>query len=223
MSLINEHQSKTTNKRLQLLGKLSLKIIDGLMLNANFSYQNQNWLYKEYITSKSQFDKRNGATSRNTSESIAKNMEVYANYDKTFSEVHKLSLMAGYSWEQQDNGDGFGAATYNFYNDDLFWYNIGMGNSKDQDCIWGNTLSTLRMISFYARANYSYDSRYILQAAVRRDGSSAFGKNNEWATFPSVSAAWRISEEGFLKSTGIFDDLKAVSYTHLTLPPTSRV
>ncbi len=208
MSLINEHQSKTTNKRLQLLGKVSLKIIDGLLLNANFSYQNQNWLYKEYITSKSQFDKRNGATSRNTSESIAKNMEIYANYDKTFNDVHKLSLMAGYSWEQQDNGDGFGAATYNFYNDDLLWYNIGLGNSKDQDCIWANTLTTLRMISFYARANYSYDSRYILQAAVRRDGSSAFGKNNEWATFPSVSAAWRIAEEGFLKDTGIFDDLK---------------
>lgn len=62
------------------------------------------------------------------------------------------------------------------------------------------TTSTLRMISFYGRINYSYKSRYLLQATVRRDGSSAFGENNRWATFPSVSAAWRITEEQFMKT-----------------------
>ena len=63
------------------------------------------------------------------------------------------------------------------------------------------------MISFYGRVNYSYNSKYLLQATVRRDGSSAFGANNRWATFPSFSAAWRISEEEFAKDWG-FDDLK---------------
>jgi iron complex outermembrane receptor protein len=135
-------------------------------------------------------------------------MELYANYDKTFDKVHKLGLMAGYSWEQQDNDDGFGASTYDFYNDDLGWNDVGMGNFKDDGCVWGNTKSVLRMISFYARANYSYDSKYLFQAAIRRDGSSAFGDNNQWATFPSVSAAWRMSEENFIKNLGLFDDLK---------------
>ena len=68
--------------------------------------------------------------------------------------------------------------------------------------------SILRMISFYGRANYSYNSKYNFQATIRRDGSSAFGANHRWATFPSVSAAWRISEEPWLKKTNIFDDLK---------------
>ena len=69
-------------------------------------------------------------------------------------------------------------------------------------------LSTLRMISVYGRANYSFNSKYILQATIRRDGSSAFGKNNRWGTFPSASVAWRLSEEPFIKDLHVFDDLK---------------
>ena len=64
------------------------------------------------------------------------------------------------------------------------------------------------MISYYGRINYSYKSKYLLQATVRRDGSSAFGANNRWGTFPAVSAAWRIIEEDFMKDQNIFDDLK---------------
>lgn len=135
-------------------------------------------------------------------------MEIYANYDKTFNDSHKLNLLAGYSWEEQNTGEGFGARGYNFYDDTLWWNNIGMANSWDDDPVWANTLSTVRMISFYGRANYSYKSKYVIQAAVRRDGSSTFGSNNRWATFPSVSLAWRLSDEKFIKDLGIFDDLK---------------
>jgi iron complex outermembrane receptor protein len=208
LSIVNEDLSRTTYKRIQATGKVTVKIIDGLLLNGNFSYQNQNWAYKSYHTTQSQISKKNGEANRNTKEFIQKVMELYANYDKTFNDVHKLSLMAGYSWEQKNDGDGYWATTYNFYDDTLLWNNIGLGNSKDTDCIGANTESVLRMISFYGRANYSFDSKYILQAAIRRDGSSAFGANHRWATFPSVSAAWRISDESFLKDTNIFDDLK---------------
>lgn len=211
LSLIYENVSKSQSKRIDFTGKASLKIIDGLFLNANFNYLNHQWDYKDYYSTKTQTPDekaRHGQTSRNTTNSVHKLMEIYANYDKTFNEVHKLGLMAGYSWEQWDNGEGFGARAYNFYNDDLGWENIGMANSYEDDPIWANLKSTKRMISFYGRVNYSYDSKYILQAAIRRDGSSAFGKNNEWATFPSVSAAWRLSQEDFIKNLGIFDDLK---------------
>jgi iron complex outermembrane receptor protein len=66
-----------------------------------------------------------------------------------------------------------------------------------------------RLISFFGRFNYSFKERYILSATVRRDGSSKFGKDNQWGTFPSVSAAWRLSDEPFMKQlTTVFDDLK---------------
>ena len=64
------------------------------------------------------------------------------------------------------------------------------------------------MISLYSRINYSLDGKYLLQATVRRDGSSAFGINNRWGTFPSVSVAWRMSEEPFIKSIQAINDLK---------------
>ena len=109
--------------------------------------------------------------------------------------------MAGYSWEQNDDNDGFGLTVYNFYDDYLKYYNMGLANNMDIDGINSdNKLSTLRMISFYGRVNYSFNSKYLFQATIRRDGSSAFGKNNRWGTFPSVSLAWRITEENFMKN-----------------------
>jgi outer membrane receptor protein involved in Fe transport len=64
------------------------------------------------------------------------------------------------------------------------------------------------LISFYSRLNYSYKGKYLLQASVRRDGSNAFGTNNRWGYFPAASAAWRVIDEGFMKSQSLFDDLK---------------
>lgn len=127
-------------------------------------------------------------------------MEIFGNYDKEFGDKHKLGVMLGYSWEQSDNEDGFGARGYNFYDDSLGWNNIGMANSWDPDPVWAKVQWTKRMISFYGRANYSFDSRYIAQVALRRDGASTFGSNNKWATFPSASIAWRITGEKFMES-----------------------
>ena len=208
LALLNEDRSMATFKRLQFTGKASLKIIEGLLLNANFSYETQNYHYRDYMSTKSQTNHRHGETSQKVTNDWHKLMEIYANYDKTFGQDHKLALMAGYSWEDNKNGAGFNARGYNFYDDQLGWNNIGVANSWDKDPVGGEVENHTRMISFYGRANYSYAGRYMLQAAVRRDGASVFGSNNKWATFPSASVAWRLSEESFIKDLGIFTDLK---------------
>ena len=208
LSMIYEDRSKATFKRFQVTGKASLKIIEGLFLNGNFAYETNNKHYRDYMSTKSQTNKRHGESSREVFDDYSKLMEIYANYDKQFGTDHKLALMAGYSWEENKNGDGFGARGYNFYDDKLTWNDLGMANSWDTDPVWGKLKSVKRMISFYGRANYSYMSKYMVQAAVRRDGASVFGSNNKWATFPSASVAWRISEEGFMKDLGVFNDLK---------------
>ena len=64
------------------------------------------------------------------------------------------------------------------------------------------------LISYYARLNYTFDSRYMLTATVRRDGTSRFNKDNRWGTFPSVALAWRVSEEAFLKDNTVMRNLK---------------
>ncbi len=64
------------------------------------------------------------------------------------------------------------------------------------------------LLSYYARLNYTFDSRYMLTATVRRDGTSRFGEENRWGTFPSVALAWRVSEEAFLKDNAVLTNLK---------------
>lgn len=74
--------------------------------------------------------------------------------------------------------------------------------------VQSGTKETIRNISFYGRLSYSYNSKYMFQATIRRDGSSVFGNNHRWGTFPSVSAAWNISEEPFMNNQNIFSNLK---------------
>ncbi|MGF7138533.1 SusC/RagA family TonB-linked outer membrane protein [Roseimarinus sediminis] len=64
------------------------------------------------------------------------------------------------------------------------------------------------LLSYYARFNYSYDSRYLLTASFRRDGTSRFSEDMRWGTFPSLAMAWRVSEEAFLKDSGLISNLK---------------
>lgn len=209
VAMANEDRYDTKEKLLQGVAKATLHIIDGLDWNLNLSYQNQQYIYSNYNSTQSQIlGAKHGQADRSTLENIRKQMETYINWDHTFADAHKVGVMLGYSWEQADNNDGFGLRVYNFYNDNLGYHNMGMANNMDINDVISNNLSTLRMISFYGRVNYSFNSKYLLQATVRRDGSSAFGANNRWATFPSVSAAWRITEEEFMKNQHIFDDLK---------------
>lgn len=94
--------------------------------------------------------------------------------------------MAGYSWEEKKNNDGFGLSVEGYYNDDLGWYNMSYAQTilGVQNSVQSGYLEKVRNISFYGRVNYSFDSRYMLQATIRRDGSSVFGKNNRWGNFP---------------------------------------
>lgn len=213
LSMVYEDVYRTREKRLQGSGAMTLHIIEGLNWNANVSYQTQQWIWNFYNSTQTQLPSvstRNGQAERKTTEDNRKSFETYVNYNKTFADdMHKIDLMAGYSWEQDDIADGFGLKVYNFYNDNTTYYNLNLANKMDIDGgIIGYAPYSLRMISFYGRVNYSFNSRYLLQATMRRDGSSAFGKNNRWGTFPAVSAAWRIIDEDFMVNQNLFSDLK---------------
>ena len=210
LSMIKEDSNEFEWRRMQYIGKASLNIIDGLVLNANYSYNSKQKVYSYYNSSLSQlpYGGTKGKAHRDTRLGHDQTFETYLNYDLTLAKVHKLSLMAGYSWEERVNNDGFGVSVYNFYNDQLGFKNLAYGNFiNGMSDVDSGVEEIVRNISFYGRANYSYDGKYLLQATVRRDGSSVFGANNRWGTFPSVSAAWNIAEETFMKD-GIFDQLK---------------
>lgn len=217
LSMIYEDKSQTEWKRNQILAKATLNIIDGLTWNANYSYDNHQRTYSAYHSHNTQINDKygnvtpsmNGVAQRSTYFGHNQTFETYVNFDKTFNDVHKLGLMAGYSWEENTNNDGFGVSVHNFLNDDLGWNNLTYAGMIDgPQKVESGTIETIRNISFYGRVNYSYAGRYMFQATMRRDGSSVFGKDNRWGTFPSVSVAWNVTEENFMKNQNVLDVLK---------------
>ena len=217
LSLINEDKSQTEWKRLQFIGKATLTIIEGLTWNANYSFNTHQRTYSAYDSHHTQIINKdglvspelNGVANRSTYFGKGQTFETYGNYDATFG-VHKVGLMLGYSWEENKTDDGFGVRVNGFYDDIIGWNNITYAGDMKNGLNWleSGNIQTIRNISFYGRASYSFNSKYMLQATVRRDGSSVFGKGNQWGTFPSVSVAWNLTEEGFMKNQSLFDNLK---------------
>ena len=126
----------------------------------------------------------------------------YFLFDYTFQQKHHLSLMAGTS--AQWNDFDYMNAQKNIF---AFENVHEMDNGEKMYAIGGNQ-TDWSLFSYMARVNYDYQNRYLLTATLRRDGSSRFGRDHRWGTFPSVSAAWRISEESFFPKNVVLSDLK---------------
>ncbi len=212
IALMEENKSETIWKRNQFIGKTALELWKGFFWNVNYSWSNYQSTYSAYNTRLSQLEgigNKNGQASRNTFFGHEQTFETYLNYGFTLGK-NKFDLMAGYSWEEKKNNDGFGLSVEGYYNDDLSWHNMQYAQTilGVQNSVVNGYVEKIRNISFYGRVNYSFDSRYMLQATIRRDGSSVFGENHRWGTFPSVSAAWNITEEQFMKDQNLFSNLK---------------
>jgi TonB-linked SusC/RagA family outer membrane protein len=123
------------------------------------------------------------------------------NYKRTFAQDHKLELLGGYTVQKVDYTQT--GANANTFSSNLA-QTIGFGaNQSANSSATANTL-----LSYLARANYAYKDRYLLTATVRRDGSSRFGTNKLWGVFPSVAAAWNLSNENFMTAVKAVDHAK---------------
>lgn len=154
-------------------------------------------------------------TSGYLSEKTAK-LDTYSNYGgnwilsntlqyKADFGKHALDALIGqemmkYRMEEMSGGrDGFLLET-----PDYMYLNAGEGNFRNS----GNS-DSYALSSFFGKINYSYDNRYLFSVTLRQDGSSRFGKNNRWGTFPAFSVGWRVSEEAFFaKAKNVVSDLK---------------
>ncbi len=126
------------------------------------------------------------------------------NYMKTFNDVHDFGAMVGYTYEKFS--EEYRSQQAKGFSTDQFTYN-NMG-AASQVTDWGSNKTENILISFFGRVNYTYNNKYLATVTVRRDGSSRFGANEHWGTFPSGSLAWRASEEDFIKNWGVFSNLK---------------
>lgn len=139
---------------------------------------------------------------RSDNKSFTNLWDNYFLFDHTFAKKHHLSMMAGTSaqWNSYDYMSGEKSGF-------LFDSVNQMNNGQEVEYLNGSK-SEWSLMSLMARVNYSYDDRYLITATIRRDGSSRFGRNNRWGTFPSVSVAWRPSKESWFPENNVVNDLK---------------
>lgn len=207
---LNDNRTED-RKRHRFLGyvKAELTLIDGLTATVNTSYelnQSKAGLYKPtYARMEGQSEK--GWGQRVYDDYTNKQLELYLTYDRQLAEAHHLNLMAGYSY-LDNTYEGFSATRSGFDSDAFGYDNLAAGTDYRQGDV-SSYKGQSKLISFFGRVNYSLLDRYMLTATVRDDGSSRFGDNHKWGVFPSLSLAWRVSEEPFMAATrGWLDNLK---------------
>ena len=135
------------------------------------------------------------------------------NYNHTFGEKHNLAALAGYEVEERNLL--FTVLSTKSYSTDKL---PELSNGQPYNA--SSSTYSAAIQSFFGNVNYNYDNRYYLSGSIRRDGSSRLGKDNRWANFWSVSAAWRLAGEAFLQDNKWANDLKLrISYgTNGNLP-----
>jgi TonB-dependent starch-binding outer membrane protein SusC len=208
--------SLSTNDRTdqRLLGGLNVtfKIIDGLELRSNFS-TDMNFANQTYYLPTYSFGWQGNGTAKLETRHNFNNYWVWnqtLTYVKQFGK-HRVNAMVTHE-AQESNWENLMASRSGFQTNDVLDVNAGdpttAGNGGGRG-IWAQE-------SFLGRLNYNFSDRYIVTAAFRADGSVNFGPQNKWGYFPSISAAWRASEESFFPDNKIFSDVRLRFETGLT-------
>ena len=191
--------------------KLDYEIIDGLkftgIANVKYTFKNKESrarkvFYKNYFTQEV-FENGENSFSDRRDYNAYYNLQALLNYKKSFG-IHNLDILAGYQ-QESENSDWLKGARSGYPTDIIWELNPGPKDNWSND---GNG-EHWALASFIGRINYDYDNKYILSLSMRSDASSRFAKGSRWSTFPSVAAAWRISQESFMKGIRSWlDDLK---------------
>ncbi len=204
---IARQNSSSTEYGMMLNPYLSIEPIKNLTLRTQFG-TNALFRLSDSFTPKFYIDNleqnANSHVERTFNHWIDWNWTNTINYNTTIASKHNINVMAGYTMEKFANYwlTGSRENTPSNY-EDLQHVSAGTMNEKASGTNAYNTL-----VSVLGRVMYNYDNKYYVTATARTDGSSRFPKGNKFATFPSVSLAWRMSEEGFMKNQDVISNLK---------------
>lgn len=210
VSILYETKGGSKSESTRLTGNLTFEPIQGwqtnLMLSTNRSSSNTD----KYNTSASYGQVMNGTTGYayiGHSYSKTDNLELTSTYKHSWGD-HRLEGVVGYSY-QYSYYDYSNMSNTNFMSDYFLWHNIGLGEYlKDGKGTMNSHAEDSKLIGFIGRVSYGYGNRYNALVSVRREGSSRFGDNHKWGTFPSVSLGWTLSNESFMENATWLDNLK---------------
>ncbi|WP_291869603.1 TonB-dependent receptor [Maribacter sp.] len=196
---IKNNFGETVRTKLNIGATLKYEILDNLNFTTNASYTKGNTVVENFVRSNT-FDSSRPA-SYSSLENTRKQLEATLGYTRAFGN-HNLGLLIGASSIDDDyyatSIEGSGSGTDN----------IATLNASSTILSASSIKSASSLLGYFGRLSYDYDNKYIFSGTLRRDTSSIFGKNNRTGYFPSVSGAWRVSEEDFLNANETLSNLK---------------
>ena len=202
--------NKETLLTSRVLGSIygEYKILPLLSFNTSWSvdqiYATQELFQPPYDVEGSAASKVNTIATLNTDnrQSFSWFGDNYFSFKPNINQKHSLAITAGISAQKTSNKN-YQASVSSFINGNLPYLSAGI----NQGTVAGNEVRNA-LFSYFGRVNYSFQDKYLLTATLRRDGSSRFGKDNQFGAFPAISLGWRLSEEEFLQNSDLFSDLK---------------
>lgn len=210
LALLEETEADNKQTKLKVYGKGTLYPVDGLSISMLGAKEYNYWNGMNYETQKHNSTVMNGyeGVATNTQTRVQEDLlEVTANYSRRFG-VHSINALAGYTWNDYNYKYAY-MYNFGFSSDDYTYNNMGNGTALSKGKAQMSTSqSSNRLVGWFGRVNYNFDDKYFLSASLRYEGSSKFGKDHKWGTFPAVSAGWIISKEAFMRGIDALNNLK---------------
>lgn len=210
---LQQETSKRNQQTYSVDGKIDIDLMKDLKASAFVAYQRNQFVDNQYRTIGSQNSVENGDAPnggyayKGTELNENFNFEPTIEYSKTIKEKHRLTGMLGYSYRYEVN-ESFSANNRGYTNDLFEENNLGSVPVKVNTIGIASNKNDNTLIALFGRVHYTFDGKVNFEAVLRREGSSRFGKNNKWASFPALSASWEITREKFMENTKWLNFLK---------------
>lgn len=210
VGLIDEQNGKVEERDTRLHGTVTLRPIEPLRFSLMGGVTRSSDMGGNATTFRhvnTTLNGQGGTASRFSNSGEDRILEGTGTYSNNFA-GHTITLLGGYSY-QDFIDESFSASNFQFPTD-LFGYDAlqrGTALTEGKSGL-SSGKSGYKLIGFFSRLNYDWQNRFLLMASVRHEGNSRFGADHKWGTFPALSAAWRLSEEGFVKRFSFINDLK---------------
>jgi len=211
VAYIKGREGANKNEQLRLTGSITVKPVKGWETTLKVATVKSNTHTDVFRNEDDYSNIKNGYTGYATQSYSAYKqnlLELTSKYDAEFAGKHRFNALIGYSW-QKDMNNSFSATNYNFPSYFFGSNNLAIGSAlKEGKASMSSYKGESTLIGFFGRISYGYDNRYNVLVSVRHEGSSKFGANHKWGTFPSVSAGWNIHNENFMQNVKAVDVLK---------------
>lgn len=210
LNYINEQTDEVDANRILANAALTFKPFEGLAIKISGGIENSDDITNGYTTTN--FINSQGTATVSNARGTSLLSENTISYIKTLAEKHSISAVAGFTY-QDFLSTTLGGSGVGFLSNVTETANLGSANTPG---IPSSSYSFSTLLSYLARVNYSFSSKYLATLSFRADGSSKYSEGNKWGYFPSAALAWRVSEEEFIKNVPAISDLKLRSSWGLT-------